>query len=162
MPEFAVTLKKDPAQQPLQKRFTVDIDKIFGTEENFSDDERAESVESVHEEEPEAKSEGESDSEYERLIKDMLQPPKSLLKNAPLHNYSEKMPQWFTRDSLFEVKNDHALVPRLNSRAQQRMNLKSPTRGNIRCCRVAEELRILNTGHYWEFMGESMKMSTMG
>ena len=45
-----------------------------------------------------------ADSEYERLMRDILLPPASLRKNVPLNNFQSKMPKVFKQDDLYDVK----------------------------------------------------------
>lgn len=78
------------------------------------------------------------DSEFERLMLEIEQYPRSLRKNAPLNNHTEKQPKWFKEDTTYVVQNDIKLVPLDGTKSFERKKLKSPTRGGIRLCRIRE------------------------
>lgn len=84
------------------------------------------------------------DSEYHTILQHLKQPPHSLRKNAPLNMLSSRMPQWFKKDSKYEIKKDVILVPsKLLTEEQElakakglKRDLKSPPRGYLRLCRI--------------------------
>ena len=110
-----------------------------------------------------------TDSEYERLMRDIGQPPASLRKNVPLNNYQAKMPKVFKQDELYDIKNldvaeekqhltllevspdiaqnIYVFVPKpMTPKDAQRQRVKSPDRGGIRLCRVIEDARLTGQG----------------
>ena len=110
-----------------------------------------------------------TDSEYERLMRDILQPPASLRKNVPLNNFQSKMPKVFKQDELYDIKlldqpeaksvitllevspdvdqNVYVSVPKaVTPKNMKSERIRSPDRGGIRLCRVVEDARVTGTG----------------
>ena len=52
----------------------------------------------------EQSSDEEEDSEYERLMRDLSQPPVSLRRNVPLNDYQAKMKKVFAQDEKYDIK----------------------------------------------------------
>jgi len=69
---------------------------------NPNDEEKSEDI---------AQKDSDADSEYDRMVHEMHQPPTSMRKNAPLKEFHSFMPKNFKQDSLYEVKKDSILIP---------------------------------------------------